>query len=74
MTSTAHELPETTPTGDVWIYRIVVCLLGVTVLGALGGTIVLQASGAQVPDSIVAIGTGALGAIAGLLSPFSQPS
>ena len=72
--TTIHEVPESPPSGDVWIYRIVVCLLGATVLAALGGTIALQATVGEIPESVVAIGTGALGAIAGLLAPFSQSS
>ena len=72
MTTAAPELHEPSPSGDVWIYRIVVALLGLSILGVVGGSIALRAMGVAVPDSLVAIGTGALGAMAGLLSPLSR--
>ena len=66
---------------DVWIYRAVVVVLGITVIATvLGGlTIVLYLhadANAKLPDSIVAIGSAAVGALAGLLapSPMSRPS
>lgn len=61
---------------DPRIYRLVVSFLGVAlilvVLGAFGvrvmGMLIKDASG-DIPDSLVAIGSGALGALAGLLAP-----
>jgi uncharacterized membrane protein YjjP (DUF1212 family) len=55
---------------DRWIYRIVVLALGFGVLAALIGLIALSWKGvATVPDGIVAIGSAAVGALAGLLAP-----
>lgn len=54
---------------DVWIYRIVVGTLGLAVLGALGGAIGLTAFGKQIPEVLVALGSAAVGALAGLLAP-----
>jgi hypothetical protein len=59
---------------DVWIYRCVVVILGITVLatvlGGLGIVIFQHAdANAKLPDSIVAIGSAAVGALAGLLAP-----
>ena len=59
---------------DVWIYRIVVLSLGLTVLMAVGGAIYLAASAdagqtASTPEILVAIGSAAVGALAGLLAP-----
>ena len=60
--------------GDRWIYRTVVAVLGLVVLTTVGGGIYLAApsSGSEavsIPDAIVAIGSAALGALAGLLAP-----
>ena len=55
---------------DRWIYRIVVLALGLGVLSAMIGLIVLSLrAGATVPDGLVAIGSAAVGALAGLLAP-----
>lgn len=57
-------------TSDKWTYRIVVLSLGVAVLIAMIGLIVLSWKGVQsVPDGLVAIGSAAVGALAGLLAP-----
>ena len=60
--------------GDRWIYRTVVAVLGLVVLTTVGGGIYLAvpSSGSEavsIPDAIVAIGSAALGALAGLLAP-----
>jgi hypothetical protein len=67
-----HSRPRAARAVSVGIYRIVVALLGLSILGVVGGSIALRAMGVDVPDSLVAIGTGALGAMAGLLSPLSR--
>jgi hypothetical protein len=54
---------------DVWIYRIVVGAMGLTILIALLGAIVLKAWGADIPDVLTALGSAAVGALAGLLAP-----
>lgn len=55
---------------DRWIYRIVVLALGFGVLSAMVGLIALSLKGvANVPDGLVAIGSAAVGALAGLLAP-----
>jgi hypothetical protein len=59
---------------DKWIYRAVVAVLGLTVLATvLGGlAIVIVGHGDEkmkLPDAIVAIGSAAVGALAGLLAP-----
>jgi hypothetical protein len=70
-------MPDVTPQGtvvlnipqDVWIYRIVVGALGLTVLIAMCGTIYLANTEKGVPQALVAIGSAAVGALAGLLAP-----
>ena len=56
---------------DVWIYRAVV--LGATVLatilGGLGLAFMGNASNYKIPAEIVALGSAAVGALAGLLAP-----
>ena len=55
---------------DRWIYRIVVLALGFGVLSAMIGLILLSWKGVTtVPDGLVAIGSAAVGALAGLLAP-----
>jgi len=54
---------------DVWIYRIVVGALALAILGSVGGAILLAMNGRPVPEVLLAIGAGAVGALAGLLAP-----
>jgi hypothetical protein len=59
---------------DVWIYRTVVIILGVTVLATVFGGIYLAIISkadlnVKLPDAVVAIGSAAVGALAGLLAP-----
>ena len=55
--------------GDVWIYRGVVIALGLAVLMTIGGAIYLAASATPPPEILIAIGSAAVGALAGLLAP-----
>ncbi|AEA47572.1 hypothetical protein [Archaeoglobus veneficus] len=54
---------------DVWIYRIVVIALGLTVLAVVIGAIVITMVDKTTPDVLVALGSAAVGALAGLLAP-----
>jgi hypothetical protein len=55
---------------DVWIYRIVVGALGLAVLIAITGAIVLAFNGVTEPPAVLtALGSAAVGALAGLLAP-----
>jgi hypothetical protein len=54
---------------DVWIYRMVVAALGLTVLVAMVGSIVLGFRNMPFPDAGLALGSAAVGALAGLLAP-----
>lgn len=59
---------------DVWIYRIVVVVLGLVVLcTVVGGIYITELSRGDrqlsLPEGIVAIGSAAVGALAGLLAP-----
>lgn len=54
---------------DKWVYRIVVLALGIAVCSAVGGAIVLAAMGREAPEILVALGSAAVGALAGLLAP-----
>lgn len=64
---------------DPWIYRMVVLCLGLTVLATVIGGIVLTYIGGsspnfQIPQGVVAIGSAAVGALAGLLAPSPRQS
>jgi hypothetical protein len=54
---------------DVWIYRIVVSALGLVIILAIVGGIVLGALGKGTPELLTAIGSASVGALAGLLAP-----
>lgn len=54
---------------DVMIYRIVVIALGLVIVSAMGGAILLSVYGKPIPETLTALGSGALGAMAGLLAP-----
>jgi predicted phage tail protein len=54
---------------DVWIYRLVVGALALAILITVVGAILLAMQGRTVPDVLLAIGSGAVGALAGLLAP-----
>lgn len=62
------EVPPVPP--DKWIYRMVVSSLGLTVLLVVIGAIVLSWGEArEIPAVLTAIGSAAVGALAGLLAP-----
>lgn len=55
---------------DKWIYRFVVWFMGLTVIGTiLGGFIIKGVTAQDIPEGLVALGSAALGALAGLLAP-----
>jgi hypothetical protein len=54
---------------DKWIYRIVVLALGLIGLVAAVGGIVLVSGDRTVPEILIALGSAAVGAMAGLLAP-----
>lgn len=54
---------------DVWIYRIVVAALAAVAMIAICGGIALAVYGKNTPEGVIALGSTALGAIAGLLAP-----
>ena len=59
---------------DNWIYRIVVGALGLAVLLSVVGAIFLSAQKiTPIPDMLTAIGSAAVGALAGLLAPTPSP-
>lgn len=59
---------------DIWIYRIVVFALGAGVIFIILGIVVLIGcdkivSGSDIPTILTALGSGAIGALTGLLAP-----
>jgi len=54
---------------DVWIFRLVVVSLGLCMFASLVGAIVLAARGTETPEILVALGSAAVGGLAGLLAP-----
>lgn len=59
---------------DKWIYRIVVSSMSLTIILSLVGAVWLKANDKDIPDIMIALGTGALGGIAGLLAPAPNSS
>lgn len=69
-----RELPSPPLESDPWIYRIVVLALGCTVLIVVSGAVALAGlhngqSELKIPEVLTAIGSAAVGALAGLLAP-----
>lgn len=54
---------------DVWIYRMVVGSLALVALVTVLGGIVLAFTGREIPAAVIALGSAAIGALAGLLAP-----
>jgi uncharacterized integral membrane protein len=57
---------------DLWIYRAVVVVLGIAIIATVCGGIYLALKAdpnIKLPDGIIAIGSAAVGALAGLLAP-----
>ncbi|MHC8393997.1 hypothetical protein ACYZT8_10050 [Pseudomonas sp. LB3P93] len=57
---------------DVWIYRVVVSSLGLVTLLVVLGSIALSlgtTGQVQIPDVLTALGSAAIGALAGILAP-----
>jgi hypothetical protein len=54
---------------DVWIYRMVVGTLGFMGIGAVLGAMLLAFTGKSTPEVVTALGSAAVGALAGLLAP-----
>jgi hypothetical protein len=72
--TTINEAKQNPLNFDVWIYRAVVVILGIAVVATVLGGIALTFAGhgdvkMALPEAIVAIGSAAVGALAGLLAP-----
>ena len=72
--STLNKIQQSPLDSDIWIYRIVVTALGTSILLIIIGVILLIASGKvsddkSIPTILTALGSAAIGALAGLLAP-----
>lgn len=54
---------------DVWIYRVVVVSLGLTVLLSIVGAVVVAWLDQKNPAILTALGSTSVGSLAGLLAP-----
>jgi hypothetical protein len=54
---------------DVWLYRLIVGALGLTLVASVIGAITLAMSGQSTPEILVALGSAAIGGLAGFLVP-----
>ncbi len=63
------ETPPPAYYSDKWIYRMIVGALGALAWMAAVGGIILVSGGKTAPDILVALGSAAVGALAGLLAP-----
>ena len=57
------------PQSDIWIYRVVVCILGFVLIIVVADAVYLNVDGKAVSEILISIGSTALGALAGLLAP-----
>jgi hypothetical protein len=62
-------LPTPALIADKWLYRTVVSTLGLVTIIAILGSIFLSATSVTIPDVLTALGSAAIGALAGLLAP-----
>lgn len=64
-----RDLP--TPDGDPILYRLIVFIIGLTALISVLGAVVIAVvhTPTEVPDILTALGSGAIGALAGFLTP-----
>ena len=60
---TRTELPDT------FVYRVTVLVLGLSVLSVIAAQLWITLRQVDIPDGIIAIGSAAIGALAGLLAP-----
>jgi hypothetical protein len=65
------EAQRRTEIPDTFVYRVTVSVLGIAVLAVIVAQlwITLDRGAADIPDGIIAIGSAAIGALAGLLAP-----
>jgi hypothetical protein len=54
---------------DVWLYRMIIAALGLTLVASVVGAITLAITGQSTPELLVALGSAAIGGLAGFLVP-----
>ena len=54
---------------DVWLYRMIIATLGLIVVKTVVGAIALAMTGQAKPELLVALGSAAIGGLAGFLVP-----
>lgn len=54
---------------DIWLYCIIIAALVSTVVASVAGAITLAMMGESTPEVLVALGSGAVGGLAGFLVP-----
>jgi len=69
--SDERALPEHTK-DDIPVYMAGVIFLGIVACLSVGGAIALAILGKTIPDTLVALGSASVGALAGLLAPSSK--
>lgn len=74
-TGTLQTLSSAAPLAtDKWIYRVIIGGMTFSLIAAVIGAEVLSAYGKTIPESVVALGSAALGAMALLLRPQTDKS
>ncbi len=66
MSAAVQAMPLAT---DVWIYRVIVGSMSFALVSAVIGAMILSAYARPVPESVIALGSAALAALALLLRP-----
>jgi len=54
---------------DIWLYRIIIAAFALTLVATVVGAILLAMTNQQTPDALVALGSAAVGGLAGFLVP-----
>lgn len=68
-TEVTRDIPKRPMDTDPWIYRIIVLFLGLVIFSTVLGCILLSMRQVNVPETLTALGSAAVGALAGLLAP-----
>jgi LPXTG-motif cell wall-anchored protein len=62
-----RQQPQNRTQRDIWLYRMIFAILGLTPITTMGGAIVLASTGESMPDAVVALGAAVIGGLAGFL-------
>ena len=72
-----RQRPQNRTQMDIWLYRMIIAGLGLTLIATVVGAIVLASTGESISDAVVPFGAAVIGGMAGFPVPTNlnrQPS